>query len=176
MFDVDIEKTIGFTGHRPSSLPWKYDESKSSCKAFKKDLYEILEKAILSGWTNFISGMAIGFDTIAAETVLELKKKYKQVKLFGAIPCSGQEEKWSDDDKARYHKLMKKLDGYEICSESYTGADTMYKRNRFIVDHSNVIVALWNGSPRSGTANTLNYAKSQGRKVRRINPEDYADK
>ena len=52
----------------------------------------------------------------------------------------------------------------------------MYKRNQFIVDNSSVIVALWNGSPRSGTANTVNYAKKQGRKVRVINPKDYEDK
>ena len=176
MFENNIEWTIGFTGHRPNSLPWKFNESAPSCIAFKKDLYSMLEKAIQNGWTSFITGMAIGFDTIAAETVLELKKKYKDVKLFGAIPNQGQEDKWSDDDKARYHKLIKKLDGYEICSESYAGAETMYKRNRFIVDHSSVIVALWNGSPRTGTANTVNYAKKQGRKVRVINPKDYEDK
>ena len=60
-----------------------------------------------------------------------------------------------------------------ICSDSYDGPETMYKRNQFIVDNSSVIVALWNGSPRSGTANTVNYAKKQGRKVRVINPNNY---
>ena len=80
---------------------------------------------------------------------------------------------WSDSDKVRYNKLLKKLDGYVICSESYDGPGTMYKRNQFIVDNSSVIVALWNGNPRSGTANTLNYAKKQGRKVRIINLNNY---
>lgn len=176
MINTDPTITIGFTGHRPSSLPWKYDENASSCDEFKKDLYSILEKAIQCGWTSFITGMAIGFDTIAAETVLSLKKKYKNVKLYGAIPHPGQEERWSDSDKSRYHKIMKKLDDYEICSDSYVGAETMYKRNRFIVDNSSVIVALWNGNPRSGTSNTINYAKKQGRKVRLINPNDYVNK
>lgn len=176
MFKTNTDITIGFTGHRPSSLPWKYNESAPSCIAFKKDLYTMLEKAIQNGWTSFISGLAIGYDTIAAETVLELKKKYKDVKIYGAIPHPGQEAKWTDDAKARYKKLLKKLDDYVICSESYDGPETMYKRNQFIVDNSSVIVALWNGSPRSGTANTVNYAKKQGRKVRVINPKDYEDK
>ena len=88
MFKTNPDITIGFTGHRPSSLPWKYNESAPSCIAFKKDLYTMLEKAIQNGWTSFISGLAIGYDTIAAETVLELKKKYKDVRLYGAIPPS----------------------------------------------------------------------------------------
>ena len=65
----------------------------------------MLEKAIQNGWTSFITGMATGFDTIAAETVLELKNKYKDVKLYGAIPHPGQESKWTDDAKDRYKKL-----------------------------------------------------------------------
>lgn len=172
MLDIDIDKTIGFTGHRPSSLPWGYDENMSSCKRFKADLFIMLEKAINAGWTNFVSGLAIGFDTIAVETCFELKKKYPQIKIYGAIPHLGQEEKWSFPDKYKYHKILKKLDGYEVCSEKYEGAKTMYKRNQFIVDNCSVLIALWNGKP-SGTSNTVNYAKKKNKKIRIINPDDY---
>lgn len=67
---------ICFTGHRPKSLPWGYDETKESCIQFKKTMYSIVQKAILNGYTYFISGMALGIDMICAEIVLEFKKKH----------------------------------------------------------------------------------------------------
>ena len=38
-----------------------------------------IEKAITRGYNHFISGMAIGFDIMCAEIVLEFKKKYKNI-------------------------------------------------------------------------------------------------
>ena len=53
MFKTNPDITIGFTGHRPSSLPWKYNESAPSCIAFKKDLYTMLEKGNPK-WVDFL--------------------------------------------------------------------------------------------------------------------------
>ena len=36
--------------------------------------------------------------------------------------------------------------------------DCFDRRNRYMVDHSDLIIAVWNGSP-SGTGNTISYAK-----------------
>ena len=85
MFKTNPDITIGFTGHRPSSLPWKYNESAPSCIAFKKDLYTMLEKAIQNGWTSFITGMAIGFDTIAAESQRQMNETYSAF-IRGRLP------------------------------------------------------------------------------------------
>ena len=32
------EETANFTGHRPKSLPWGYDENKPSCLKFKAEV------------------------------------------------------------------------------------------------------------------------------------------
>ena len=53
-----------FTGHR--SLEKDFSEKK---------LKEEIERVISMGVTDFYNGMAMGFDLIAAETVLSLKKK-----------------------------------------------------------------------------------------------------
>ena len=52
-------------------------------------------KLIDQGVTYFIAGGALVFDTLAAQTVLDLKKDYAQIKLILAIPCKNQSDKWS---------------------------------------------------------------------------------
>ena len=163
--------TIGFTGHRPKGLPWAYNEQAPSCVAFKKCLYETLEKAIGFGYTHFISGLAIGIDTIAAETVLELKSKYPNVTLEGAIPCRGQDAYWRADAKLRYARIIEQCDKVTYMADEYTES-CMNDRNLYIAKNCDVLVAVWNGSP-SGTGNTVKFAKSLGCKIKVINPLDF---
>ncbi|MDO4549571.1 MAG: putative molybdenum carrier protein [Clostridia bacterium] len=43
-------------------------------------------------------------------------------------------------------------------------------RNRYMVDNSDALMAVWDGKPTGGTAYTVNYAHSQGKQVIIINP------
>ena len=69
------KKVCCFSGHRPSKLPWGYNENDLKCVSIKKKLYIEIEKTINEGYNIFLCGMALGFDMICAEIVLELKKK-----------------------------------------------------------------------------------------------------
>ena len=58
-----MEKKCCFTGHRPKSLPFGYNEEEPSCKKLKELLSENIERQITeNGVTHFISGMAMGVD------------------------------------------------------------------------------------------------------------------
>ena len=172
MAETNAPKIICFTGHRSNKLPWKYDETKESCVLFKKHLKSVLIKAIENGFTNFISGMAIGVDTIAAELVIELRNTYKSVTLEGAIPCPGQESPWPQKARDRYKELLAQCDTVHYVSDHYT--DTcMNDRNLYMVEKSDAVIAVWNGKP-SGTGNTVRFAKEHGCKVKIINPDDFA--
>ena len=46
----------------------------------------------------------------------------------------------------------------------------MQKRNKYMVDNSQIVIAVWNGKP-SGTANTVKYAREQGKTVIVIDPQ-----
>lgn len=166
-----MEYIVCFTGHRPNKLPWGYNESLPSCIAFKKDLYDMLEKAIQNNYNYFISGLALGIDLICAETVLELKKKYPNVKLEGAIPCANQDARWNEPSKKRYAKVVNQCDYTNVLSSVYTD-DCMNDRNKYMVEKSDVVIAIWNGKP-SGTGNTVKFAKEKGCKIKIINPDDY---
>ena len=160
---------ICFTGHRPKGLPWGYDETKESCILFKRVMTSIIEKAIVNGYTYFISGMALGVDMICAEIVLELKKKYKNVMLECAIPCINQEKKWSSFQQERYRNILKKADVVNYVSETEYTNTCMNDRNNYMVEQSDVVIAVWNGKP-SGTGNAVKMAKNAGKKVRIVDP------
>lgn len=161
--DIDMEKskTVCFTGHRSQKLPWKFDEQNERCVKMKEQLKTEIVCAIKKGFTTFITGMALGFDTICAEMILDLKNQYPKIKLYGAIPCRCQEKPWKENDKLRYKKLLKQLDGIRCIYEEYNGAECMLERNRYMVDKSSLVITLFDGT-NGGTKKTLDYAKMCG--------------
>lgn len=46
----------------------------------------------------------------------------------------------------------------------------MLERNRFLVDYAAILLAVYNGERRIGTAATLRYAQKMGREIIVINP------
>ena len=171
--NISIKKhqTACITGHRPKSLPWGYDEEKQNCLLFKAKAKSMLEDAINYGITTFLTGMAEGFDMIATELLLELKQIYNQIKIVAVIPCLNQEIKWKPHQQLRYHTIKAQCDDIIVLSPYYT-ANCMNIRNKFMVKHSCLCVACWNGLP-SGTGNTIRFAKENGNKIKIINPKDY---
>ena len=102
-----------------------------------------------------------------------LQKIYKDIKIIAVIPCKGQEKKWKPSQQTRYHKLIKQCDDTIILSDTYT-KNCMNDRNKYMVEHSSVVIACFNGIP-SGTGNTIRFAKENGCKIKIINPEHYKE-
>lgn len=162
--------TVCFTGHRPQNLPFGFNEEDPRCIRMRRMLARKTEELILSqGATHFISGMAIGVDIICAEIVLELREKYSHITLECAVPCKSQPCKWSDSMKERYYSILERSNKVTFVQDSYT-SDCMHKRNRYMIEHTDVVIAVWNGNP-SGTGYTVNYAKEKGRKIYLLNPD-----
>lgn len=146
-------------------------KNKNSCIKFKNDLFKIFTGAIEYGLTNYLIGMAEGFDMIGAEVLIELRKKHKHIKIVAVVPCRNQQVRWSENQQKRYEKILSKCDEVIVLAERYT-ATCMNDRNRFMVEQSSVAIACFNGKP-SGTAKTIRFAKVSGCKVKIINPEEY---
>lgn len=161
--------TVCFTGHRSQKLPWRFDERNERCKAMKETLRMEIEDSIRRGYNTFLCGMALGFDMICAETVIDLKKKYDNIKIIGVLPCKMQDIKWQLKDRIRYRCLLKKLDGTRCIYDDYIGAECMLERNRYMVNNSSLMIALFNGLP-GGTKSTIDYARKQGLEIRIIKP------
>ena len=160
--------TCCFTGHRPQNLPFGFNEEDPRCLELKKVLQNVIEKLYESGVRHFITGMAIGVDMYAAEIVIELRKTHPDITLESAIPCETQATRWSVAMQERYYEIASKCDKETMLQHQYT-ADCMQKRNVYMVDHSDYVVAVWDGT-RSGTGNTVEYAKTKGKGIVKIDP------
>lgn len=120
---------------------------------------------------HFISGMAMGIDMICAETVLLLKDKYPEITLECAIPCETQAAKWSERYRDRYFYIVECCDK-ETMLETHYSSGCMQRRNKYMVDRADFVLAVWNGKP-SGTQNTIKYAQITKKKIIYINPNDF---
>lgn len=161
-------KTCCFTGHRSQKLPWGFNEKNTRCMVMKEKVRAEIINAIDCGYEIFISGMAIGFDMICAEIVLELKKMYKNIKLVCAIPCKGQENLWKQDTQERYRKIVKQADKVRCVYDGYIDG-CMQERNKYMINNSTLVIALFNGGA-GGTMQTINYAKNLDKKIIIIEP------
>lgn len=164
------EYTASFTGHRPQRFKFRYNEDHTDCIKLKGQLEEIIELLIDKGVTTFISGMALGVDTWCAEIVLNKQAHNKRIKLIAAIPCKGQESKWSQEAKIRYNNILSKADSVVYLAESYTD-NCMQERNMYMVDNSDILIAVYDGSKFGGTHQTLEYARNKELGIIIINPD-----
>ena len=154
--DKTLMKSVAFSGHRkiPAS---GIDRLRSQLRSAILRLYD-------AGCVDYISGMAVGFDLLAAEAVLELRGEGTELRLTAAIPCPGQSRFYSVGDKARYQKVLNEADRIVTVSKSYHRG-CMLRRNDYLVDNSGQFIAYYDGSRRGGTAYTVSRAKAAGRPV-----------
>ena len=153
----EFGKACSFTGHRSAKLPWKYDERDVRCIVFKEKLAAVIGAVYESGITHFICGMALGCDMYCAEAVIALKKAHPGVTLEAAVPYDGQDESWGEHNRRRYRDILMECDKITILQDRYSPG-CMQKRNRYMVDHSAVLIACYDGQT-GGTWNTIQYAE-----------------
>lgn len=148
---IRTQQACCFTGHREISdrdliqLPGRLD---SQTRA-------LIEEGIV----DFITGGARGFDTLAALSVLRLRREFPQIRLILALPCREQTKGWRQTEKQCYDEILKLADWVHYSSDSYDRG-CMMRRNRFMVDHS-VCCVFYLKNRRSGTYKTVQYAMEQ---------------
>lgn len=161
--------SCAFTGHRPHKLPWKDNENDSRCIVLKKTLAEQITVLVEAGITDFFNGMAEGTDQYCAQIILALREKNPALNLHCVLPCEGQETKWSNFAQERYHYILEHADSIEYVSRAYYNG-CMIDRNHRLVESSGILLAVYSGVRRSGTAATINYAYKMGREIIVIDP------
>ena len=145
-------KTCCFTGHR--QIP------KEVRPALEQELEQTLRDLTAQGVVYYGAGGALGFDTLAAQTVLRLLREFPQIRLILVLPCPEQTRGWRSEDVAEYQRILSSADKVVYVSDHYDRG-CMHRRNRHLVDHSGTCVAYCARST-GGTAYTVRYARSKG--------------
>jgi len=152
----DREKAVCFTGHRKLK----------NIEILEINLKETIKKFINDGYNTFLAGGALGFDELAAKTVIFFKDKYPQIRLILVLPFEKpykHERNWQESDIQRYNDLKEKADEVIILNKEYKRG-CYYQRNQYLVDNASVCIS-YKTRKNGGTAYTVDYADKQGTKV-----------
>ena len=158
---------ICVTGHRPDKL-YGYKLSDPKYVKLKERFKELL---IQNNCTEAITGMALGADMVFAIAVLELKKQGCNIKLHCAIPCRNHSCKWTKTYQDLYNYILNKADIIKLVTDEDYKPWLMQKRNEYMVDLADKIIAVWDGS-KGGTYNCVKYAEKKGKEIIGILPEE----
>ena len=157
------QESCCFTGHRPTKLPWRYDETDPRCLRLKDRIRDAVEIAYNQGYRHFLCGMAQGCDLYFCECVLELRRQHPDVTVEAAIPCPTQADSWPVVQRRRYEELLQGCN-YETMVSAQYSSSCMLRRDRYMVDHASLLIAAFDGSA-GGTRYTVEYALKRGLSV-----------
>lgn len=167
----DIQTSCCFTGHRSGRLPWLSNPNDWRTQALTDTLWQQILTSYEEGYQTFLCGMARGVDLLCARLVLQLQEEDPAVQLIPAIPFPGQARNWPERDREEYQNIL------DRCGENAVTVSPVYtkfcfiQRNRYMVDHSSKVIGVFDGLPKGGTYQTLEYARKKQLKMELILPE-----
>ena len=149
-----------FTGHR--TIP---EDETERVRTRLQATIDTLRREM--GVTIFYARGCTGFDTLAAQAVLEYRAEHPEVKPIVVVPYRDQSKAWTQEDKTEHnHILAAASDTVCLADHYYNGC--MAQRNRYMVDRSNVCVCYLI-KKKGGTASTVKYANAKGLRVLNLN-------
>lgn len=149
---IDKACSVAFTGHRSIPLA-QIERVKGEVRKKVRLLYAM-------GIRNYLCGMAIGFDMLAAEEIIKLKAEgYNEMRLVAVVPFRGQSSKWNEFSKAKYNDLLNNADDVIMLSERYYNGCCL-RRNDYMLIHVCGLIAYYNGLPKGGTFYTVKRAQN----------------
>ncbi len=112
--------------------------------------------------SKIITGMAIGFDMLLAHEAIKLK-----IPVVAAIPFEGHgmSNNWPDKYKKAYKAILALAEeAHLVCAGGYESWKYI-KRDEWMVDNCNEVIACWNGARKGGTFKTVAYAIAQPKPI-----------
>lgn len=151
------EKICCVTGHR--NIP------ADQIDYVKASLRREIEKAVEDGFTGFMSGFADGVDQYFAEIVIDLQKDNPDLHLFAAIPI--RQRLTSLQKKQKTKEMLDRCTDIAVIREDYHPSVYSH-RNRYMVEKSDRVIAVYDGREKGGTVGTIRFAHTLRKELREI--------
>ena len=158
--------SCSFTGHRPKSFSFGYDENSVEFLELKNKIKNTVIQVCNAGCRTFYCGMAEGADLWCAEVVLELKDQYDPpLEICPVIPFLAQPVTMTKKNQIRYRMIMDASERKYLVSSNFT-KNCYQKRNYYLVDSADALIAVFDETnSKSGTAQTVRYAKRKEKQI-----------
>lgn len=147
---------IGVTGHRPTRLGLTYHgHGLADYDVLNWFLFKLYHMDV----HHVLSGMALGVDQLAVRAAFILDIPYTAV-----LPFPNQDARWQKQERDRWTWMVENAHDVVVIEDAYS--PEAYKlRNKYIVDHCDLLLAAWDGSEKGGTYHTIQYARSTDRGI-----------
>ena len=162
--DMKERKVAAFTGHRKKRLLREGTDRQVPVSRIREEVADLVMYLYGQGYREFYSGMAEGFDMIAAEAVLQLREHHKDMALVAAIPFRAQPAWFDPQDQLLYRELLGEADRVVMLSEKYYRGCYL-RRDEYMVSRASIVVAYWDNVREGGTYYTVRKAVERGRRV-----------
>lgn len=171
--ETQLPDIVAFTGHRDIRFGPGDDRRGLECR-----LERTLAKLYELGYRRFMSGMACGFDMLAANAVLDLRLTYPDTELIAALPFEGQAAGFPVGVRREYDAILASADRIEVVGSGYS-PDVFLRRDDYMVERAGLFVAWYDGRL-GGTSYTVSRARARGLRVINLyrdgQPELFADR
>lgn len=151
------KKTCCVTGHR--------DLPQDQINYVKAVLLREIEKAVTDGFTCFMSGFAEGVDQYFVEMVMEKQKDNPALELIAVIPYRKRLD--SLRAKGQTFEMLEACTDVIVMQEEYHPSVYSH-RNRYMAQHSDRVIAVYDGREKGGTVRTIRFAHQMKKELREI--------
>ena len=142
---MNRETTCCFTGHRPEKLPWREDEGGSPVPGAEG------QAGRGGGGRLRKKGCGISCAVWPGERIFTAARRRwpcgsgaPGVTVEAVIPCEEQAARWRERDRERWFSLVERCDNETMLQHHYDRG-CMLRRNRYLVDHSAMLIAVYDG-------------------------------
>lgn len=156
---------VALTGHRPQRLGLPEDEMDDKWEKIRdwvtQNLIKMVETTILEDdQLDIYCGMATGSDILFGMTSIFLKSgNIIPLRIHCVLPCKNY------NSSRKYYKDIKLLadEWIELADEFYKGCDNV--RDQYMIDHCDVLLAVWDGKKSGGVWSTIRKAQKAGKQI-----------
>lgn len=154
--NIERDRSVAFTGYRTAKISSDHRRTHEIVCDIRRRLSLEISALVQRGYTTFLSGMAEGFDMLAAEEVIRVKLHNPTIHLIAVIPFAMQRHNLGERDRTRYDNIL------SHASEQITLADQyhishFFRRNDFLVDNCSHLICYYDGQT-GGTRYTIERA------------------
>ncbi|MCD7963276.1 MAG: DUF1273 domain-containing protein [Rikenellaceae bacterium] len=166
LYNINPSLTVAFSGYRPDKIKKSDPNNNFLFAEIQARLLGTIHKLAEQGYKTFLSGMAAGFDLMAASAVLLARNTYPEIELICVVPFPDQAFNFAPYWKVEHSNILRQAQRNITLFGSYHRS-VYHRRNDFLIENSSILVCYYDGQP-WGTHYTVTAARKQGLNIENL--------